>query len=75
MHAQIPASAGSWFRSAAGRRYKIHFAWLIVAKAVLLAALYFIFIAPQTRADTSAEAVRNRIVPAAVAAPAETHQP
>ena len=63
MPAQPSASAGAWFRTADGRRFKLHFAWLLVAKAVLLAALYFLCIAPQARVDTSAAAVRERIQP------------
>jgi len=73
MPAQPSAPAGAWFRSADGRRFKLHFAWLLVAKAVLLAALYFLCIAPQPRVDTSAGAVRERILPASEHA--EARQP
>ena len=74
MQAHPSASAGAWFRSADGLRFKIHFAWLLAAKAVLLAALYFLCIAPQARVDTSAAAVRERILPASDRA-AEVRQP
>ena len=74
MQAPPSASAGAWFRTADGRRFKMHFAWLLAAKAVLLAALYFICIAPQARVDTSPAAVRERILPAAPV-PSEVRQP
>ncbi|MEP6940359.1 MAG: hypothetical protein ABI846_11395 [Rudaea sp.] len=72
MPAHSSASADAWFHSVDGRRYKRHFGWLIVAKAVLLATLYFLCIAPQTRADTSPDAVRRRIVPESTQTPATT---
>jgi hypothetical protein len=59
------ALTGSWFRSRAGRRYGRDFAWLIAAKVVLLALLYFIFVAPQSRVDTSPAAIRARLTPSA----------
>lgn len=64
-----PDSAPSWFRSAEGRRYGRHFLGLIALKIVLLAALYFVFIARQPRADTSPDHVYDAIrgVPAAAA--------
>lgn len=74
MPAQSSATAGAWFRTADGRRFKVHFAWLLAAKAVLLAALYFLCIAPQARVDTSAAAVRERILPAPTDS-AEVRQP
>ena len=74
MQAHPSASAGAWFRTTDGRRFKTHFAWLLAAKAVLLAVLYFICIAPQARADTSPAAVRERIVPTSTT-PAAGTQP
>jgi hypothetical protein len=62
------ASADSWFRSPAGRRYGRHFAWLIAAKIVLLSLLYFVFIAPQSRVDTSPAAMRARLDTSAIQA-------
>ena len=50
-------SSISWFRSNAGGRYYRHFAALLAAKLVLLLILYFVFVAPQPRADTSPSAV------------------
>ena len=64
--------AVSWFRSIEGRRYLRHFGGLIVLKIVLLAVLYFVFIAPQPRADASPDRVFDamRGAPAAGSAPA-----
>lgn len=53
-------ASSSWFRSHAGRRYGRDFAWLIVIKLVLLTLLYFIFVAPQPRMDTSPATIRKR---------------
>ena len=50
-------SSISWFRSKAGRRFYRHFAALLAAKLVLLLILYFVFVAPQPRVDTSPSAV------------------
>jgi hypothetical protein len=58
---RYPDHAPSWFRSAEGRRYGRHFLWLIVLKIVLLAALYFFFIARQPRADTSPDRIYDAI--------------
>jgi uncharacterized membrane protein len=58
---EIPTQ-GSWFRSTAGRLYGRHFAWMIITKIVLLAILYFVFVANVPRADTSAEAIAKRIL-------------
>ena len=55
------ASAHSWFRSPAGRRYGRDFAWLIAAKIVLLTLLYFVVVAPHQRTDTSPAAMRARL--------------
>ncbi|MBS0583202.1 MAG: hypothetical protein JSS42_08890 [Proteobacteria bacterium] len=72
-----PDRASSWFRSVEGRRYGRHFFWLIALKIGLLAALYFVFIARQPRADTSPERVYDAIrgAPAAAAARAPADQP
>jgi hypothetical protein len=61
MDAAFTPSA-SWFRSSMGRRYYRHFAALLAAKLVLLLILYFVFIAPQPRADTSPAAVFSMLV-------------
>jgi uncharacterized membrane protein len=56
------STQGSWFRSTAGRLYGRHFAGMIIAKIVLLAILYFVFVATAPRADTSADAIARRIL-------------
>ena len=56
-----PDSTSSWFRSFEGRRYLRHFGGLIALKIVLLTILYFIFIAPQPRADTSPDHVFDAV--------------
>jgi len=61
MQSEPSAYAGSWFRSRAGRRYGRDFAFLILAKIVLLTILYFVFVAPQPRADTSPAAMGARL--------------
>jgi hypothetical protein len=55
-------SATSWFATRAGRRYGIELGLLLLAKLALLTALYFLFIAPQPRADTSPGAVRSHLL-------------
>ena len=55
------SSAGSWFRTAEGRRYGIEIALVVGAKILLLCALYVLFIAPQLRVDTSPPALRARL--------------
>jgi len=69
--------ATPWFRSAEGRRYLRHFGGLIALKIVLLAVLYFVFIAPQPRADTSPDRVFDAVhgAPRASAAPAAAGGP
>ena len=64
--------AAPWFRSAEGRRYLRHFGGLIALKVVLLAVLYFVFVAPQPRTDTSPDLVFDAVrgAPAAGALPA-----
>ena len=66
--------SASWFRSPAGRRYYRHFAALLAAKLALLLILYFVFIAPQPRADTSPAAVYSALVTGS-AAPQQTDTP
>ena len=56
-----PDHASSWFRSTEGRRYLRHFGGLIALKITLLAILYFVFIAPQPRADTSPDHVFDAV--------------
>jgi hypothetical protein len=58
----------SWFRSAAGLRFGAEIGLILAAKLALLALLYFAFVAPQPRADTSAAALRAHVLPAAGAA-------
>lgn len=69
-----PDHTTSWFRSAEGRRYLRHFGGLIALKIVLLTVLYFVFVAPQPRADTSAGHVFDA-VGGARAAPIPASQP
>ena len=57
----------SWFRSAAGLRFAIEIGLVVAAKLALLSLLYFAFVAPQPRADTSAAAMRAHVLPAAPA--------
>jgi len=67
-----PNPTSSWFRSPEGRRYIRHFGALIVLKIALLATLYFVFIAPQPRANTAPDRVYDAIrgAPAAATVPA-----
>ena len=57
----------SWFRSAAGLRFAIEIGVIVAAKLALLSLLYFAFVAPQPRADTSAAAMRAHMLPVAPA--------
>ena len=66
MQSEHSAHAGLWFRSAAGRRYGRDFAFLILVKIVLLMILYFVFVAPQPRADTSPTAMSARLTSATI---------
>jgi hypothetical protein len=52
----------SWFRSAEGRRYFLALGGIIVIKIVLLLALFYCFIAPQPRPDSSPEALRRHVL-------------
>jgi hypothetical protein len=61
-------SATSWFATRAGRRYGIELGLLLLAKLALLTALYFLFIAPQPRTDTSPGAVQSHLLDAKSAA-------
>lgn len=63
MRAHARAYPASWFHTHAGRLYYRHFAALLAAKLVLLLILYFVFIAPQPRADTSPGAVFSVLLP------------
>jgi hypothetical protein len=51
----------SWFRGRAGRRYGLELLVLLLAKLVALTILYFAFIAPQPRADTSRAAMQRHL--------------
>jgi hypothetical protein len=57
-------STTSWFATRGGRRYGIELGLLLLAKLALLTALYFLFIAPQPRADTSPGALQNHLLDA-----------
>jgi hypothetical protein len=59
---RVGGSTHSWFRTPAGRLYYQHFGALLAAKLALLLILYFVFIAPQPRADTSPTAVFSALV-------------
>jgi hypothetical protein len=72
--ASVPLSPVSWFRSRAGRRYGLELALVVLAKIALLLALYFLFIAPQARTDTSPSSVQQHLLDGAPAAAArDTH--
>jgi hypothetical protein len=71
MQSDRSAYAQSWFRSPGGRRYGRDFAFLILAKIILLTILYFVFVAPQPHADTSSAALRARILDTAAATDSE----
>jgi hypothetical protein len=62
MRAADRTYSASWFHTPAGRRYYRHFGMLLAAKLALLLILYFVFIAPQPRADTSPTAVFSALV-------------
>ena len=61
-------SATSWFATRAGRRYGVELGLLLFAKLILLVALYFLFIAPQPRTNTSPDAVQSHLLDAKTAA-------
>jgi hypothetical protein len=56
--------AASWFATRAGRRYGVELGLLLLAKLVLLSALYFVFVAPQPHADTSSAAMQSHLLDA-----------
>lgn len=56
-------SAHSWFRTRGGRRFGLEFGVIILAKLVLLGALWHLVIKPQPRADTSPEAIERHFTP------------
>ncbi len=62
MRAVARIYSASWFHTPAGRRYYRHFGALLLAKLALLLILYFVFIAPQPRPDTSPTAVFSALV-------------
>jgi hypothetical protein len=59
---RVAVSTHSWFRTENGRLYYRHFGALLAAKLALLLILYFVFIAPQPRVDTSPAAVFSALV-------------
>ena len=68
MHNALRQPEPSWFRGPLGRRYGIELALIVLAKLALLTVLYFLFIAPQSRADTSPTSVRQHLSDSAAAA-------
>jgi hypothetical protein len=67
--------APSWFRSTEGRRYGRHFGALIAIKIVLLALLYYVFIASPRHTDTSPGHVYDAIRGAQASANSNTPNP
>jgi hypothetical protein len=62
MHPPYPArAASSWFQGRAGRRFGLEMGLVVLAKLAALTLLYFVFIAPQPHADTSAASVRAHV--------------
>lgn len=51
----------SWFRSAAGKRFGLEIAALVMAKIAALIVLYCAFVAAQPRVDTSPAALRAHV--------------
>ncbi len=51
----------SWFRSAAGIRFGLEVAAIVLAKIAVLVLLYLAFVAPQPRVDTSPAALRDHV--------------
>jgi len=72
MHTRLHRT-GSWLATPAGRRYTLELALVVLAKLVALTILYFAFIAPQPRADTSPAAVQQHLLDAKTAATSGTH--
>jgi len=65
MNAVVHPAERSWFRTAAGLRFGVEIAVIVLAKLVVLVLLYFIFVAPQPHADTSPAAMRAHVLPGA----------
>ncbi len=61
MSTSNPQRASSWFSTRTGRRYNLELALIVLAKLALLALLYFLFIAPQPRADTTPAAMQRHL--------------
>lgn len=77
MHAADAAprqSADSWFGSAAGRRYGLQVFLAVIAKLIALTILYYAFIAPQPRVDTSPGAVQRHLLGADTPAATRTEK-
>jgi hypothetical protein len=62
MQSPFANSTVPWFRTGEGRRYGRDIALIVALKLVLLTILYFLFIAPQPRADASADALRRHVL-------------
>jgi hypothetical protein len=54
----------SWFRSAAGLRFGLEIAVIVLAKLAALILLYVVFIAPQPRAAVSPVSMRAHVLSA-----------
>jgi hypothetical protein len=75
MNAVVRQADRSWFRSAAGLRYGIEIAVIVLAKLAILVLLYLVFIAPQPRADTSPASVRAHMLATSGGSEAESAAP
>ena len=69
MNAVVHPADRSWFRTAAGLRFGVEIALIVLVKLALLILLYFAFVAPQPHADTSPPSMRAHVLadPVAVA--------
>jgi hypothetical protein len=62
MNAVVRQADRSWFRSAAGRRFGLEIAIIVLAKIAILVLLYLAFVAAQPRADTSPASMRAHML-------------
>ena len=61
MDAAHSQAGRSWFRSAAGIRFGVEIAAIVLAKIAALILLYLAFVVAQPRIDTSPAALRNHV--------------
>ena len=62
MNAGVRQADRSWFRSAAGRRFGLEIAVIVLAKIAILVVLYLAFVATQPRTDTSPASMRAHML-------------